>query len=80
MKVTLSFRVAVLRTCSPRENVFDALGRKLELNLQTPCACGLILSAPGHAADIDGSLFRPLKHNGKQLYLDKNAVMNSAKA
>jgi hypothetical protein len=32
MKVTLSFRVAVLRSCSPRENVFDALGRKLELN------------------------------------------------
>jgi hypothetical protein len=32
MKVTLSFRIAVLRSCSPRENVFDALGRKLELN------------------------------------------------
>src|SRR5207302_497194 len=29
MKVTFGFRVAVLRSCSPRENVFDALGRKL---------------------------------------------------
>jgi transposase-like protein len=26
MKVTFGFRVAVLRSCSPRENVFDALG------------------------------------------------------
>jgi hypothetical protein len=24
--------LTVLRSCSPRENVFDALGRKLELN------------------------------------------------
>jgi len=32
MKVTFGFRVAVLRSCSPRENVFDALGRKVELN------------------------------------------------
>jgi len=32
MKVTFAFRVAVLRSCSPRENVFDALGRKVELN------------------------------------------------
>ena len=32
MKVTFGFRVAVLRSCSSRENVFDALGRKVELN------------------------------------------------
>ena len=32
MKVTFGFRVAVLLSCSPRENVFDALGRKVELN------------------------------------------------
>jgi hypothetical protein len=32
MKVTFAFRVAVLRSCSPRENESDALGRKVELN------------------------------------------------
>ena len=32
MKVTFGFRVAVLHSCSPRENAFDALGRKVELN------------------------------------------------
>ena len=32
MKVTFGFQVAVLCSCSPRENVFDALGRKIELN------------------------------------------------
>jgi hypothetical protein len=32
MKVTFGCRVAVLRSYSPRENVFDALGRKVELN------------------------------------------------
>ena len=32
MKVMFGFRVAVLRSCSPRENVFDALGRNVELN------------------------------------------------
>jgi hypothetical protein len=32
MNVTFAFGVAVLRGCSPRENVFDALGRKVELN------------------------------------------------
>src|SRR5689334_1221689 len=31
-KVTFSLRVAVLGSRSPRENVFDALGRKVELN------------------------------------------------
>src|SRR5690242_14433920 len=32
MKVTFGFRVTVLRSCSPGKNVFDALGRKVELN------------------------------------------------
>jgi hypothetical protein len=32
IEVMLDFRVAVLRSCSSSENVFDALGRKVELN------------------------------------------------
>ena len=32
IEVTFGFWIAVLRGCSPRENVFDAVGRKLELN------------------------------------------------
>jgi integrase len=38
----------------------------LAINPQTAARLRAYLEASGHAADIDGPLFRPLNHNGKQ--------------
>ena len=38
----------------------------LAINPQTAARLRAYLERTGHAADIDGPLFRPLKHNGKQ--------------
>jgi site-specific recombinase XerD len=38
----------------------------LAINPQTAARIRAYLEASGHAADIDGPLFRPLNHNGKQ--------------
>jgi integrase/recombinase XerD len=38
----------------------------LAINPQTTARLCAYLEASGHAADIDGPLFRPLKHNGKR--------------
>ena len=38
----------------------------LAINPQTAARLRAYLDATGHAADSDGPLFRPLKHNGKQ--------------
>ncbi len=38
----------------------------LAINPQTAARLRAYLERAGHAADIDGPLFRPLKHNGKQ--------------
>jgi integrase/recombinase XerD len=38
----------------------------LAINPQTAARIRAYLVRAGHAADVDGPLFRPLKHNGKQ--------------
>src|SRR5215211_545219 len=38
----------------------------LAINPQTAARIRAYLDAAGHAADSDGPLFRPLKHNGKR--------------
>jgi site-specific recombinase XerD len=38
----------------------------LAMNPQTAARLHAYLEVAGHSADVDGSLFRPLKHNGKQ--------------
>jgi len=38
----------------------------LAINPQTAARIRAYLEASGHAADVDGPLFRPLNHNGKQ--------------
>lgn len=53
---------------------FDALrimrkrGRReaLAIHAETAARIGAFLDAAGHAADLDGPLFRPLRHNGKR--------------
>ena len=65
---------------------FDALrvtrkgGRRdaLAINPQTAARLRAYLEKAGHAADIDGPLFRPLSHNGKQddarRHMDPDAI------
>jgi integrase/recombinase XerD len=61
---------------------FDSLrvsrkgGRRdaLAINPQTAARLRAYLEASGHGADIDGPLFRPLKHNGKRRDMDPDAI------
>src|SRR5208283_1847434 len=65
---------------------FDSLrvsrkgGRRdaLAINPQTAARLRAYLDAAGHGADIDGPLFRPLRHNGKQdaerRHMDPDAI------
>jgi site-specific recombinase XerD len=50
----------------------------LAINPQTAARLRAYLDAAGHAADIDGPLFRPLKHNGKRgeerRHMDPDAI------
>jgi hypothetical protein len=67
--------IAALRVGDLHQNRgFDSLrvsrkgGRRdaLAINPQTTARLRAYLEASGHGADIDGPLFRPLKHNGKR--------------
>src|SRR6202166_2022695 len=50
----------------------------LAINPQTAARLRAYLDAAGHVADIDGPLFRPLRHNGKQAaerrHMDPDAI------
>ena len=50
----------------------------LAINPQTAARLRVYLDAAGHAIDIDGPLFRPLRHNGKQdagrRHMDPDAI------
>jgi site-specific recombinase XerD len=50
----------------------------LAINPQTAARLRAYLEAAGHAADSDGPLFRPLRHNGKQVaerrHMDPDAI------
>jgi len=68
-------RIAALKVGDLHQNRgFDSLrvsrkgGRRgaLAINPQTAARLRAYLDAAGHAADVDGPLFRPLKHNGKR--------------
>jgi hypothetical protein len=43
----------------------DGRRAALAINPQTATRLRAYLDAAGHGADVDGPLFRPLKHNGK---------------
>jgi integrase/recombinase XerD len=67
--------IAALKVCDLHQNRgFDSLrvmrkgGRRdaLAINPQTAARLRAYLEASGRGADIDGPLFRPLKHNGKR--------------
>ena len=61
--MTFGLGVAVLPRCSPRENVFDALGRKIELNESNPAIEGFAVmrdqpvakAKAAHAFEKDGA-------------------------
>jgi len=50
----------------------------LAINPQTAARLRAYVEKAGHVADVDGPLFRPLKHNGKQQYerrhMDPDAI------
>jgi integrase/recombinase XerD len=46
----------------------------LAINPQTIARLRAYLDKAGHAADVDGPLFRPLKHNGKRRGMDPDAI------
>jgi integrase/recombinase XerD len=46
----------------------------LAINPQTTARLRSYLEEAGHGADIDGPLFRPLKHNGKRDEVDPDAI------
>jgi integrase/recombinase XerD len=50
----------------------------LAINPQTAARLRAYLDAAGHGADVDGPLFRPLRHNGKQdaerRHMDPDAI------
>src|SRR5258708_24609464 len=79
--------IAALKVCDLHHNrAFDSLrvtrkgGRRdaLAINQQTAVRLRAYLDAAGHGADVDGPLFRPLRHNGKQdaerRHMDPDAV------
>jgi len=59
---------------------YDSLRASRRRSTRRPWrGCALILEASGHSSDIDGALFRPLKHNGKQQderrHMDPDAIV-----